>query len=318
MTEMLVRPDEFSPSRQTELSQDAQTTQQLFTEIPIEGAHIHSREVHGRLYIPDKPTSDTAVLFAPGFMEFQEATVPLAHAMASRGVVMMTMEPLREQPEESKYSIEHLKNPWLLQMQVVHALQKAVAKKYGIDQFDNVGHSMGNEEVLGAAYHQVTALEDSPVHVRSVMGDQGLGLDGGNLLRKPLRRIYSIATRDIGQSVPKLMKHRRKGFIEDAKRHIMTDPVRVGREGIKCLMRTDAHIRIAELRANGVKVGALVGGKDSFFPARVVRRHSAEHLDGIWEIPHADHLHANAFPEEHAEELIKALTELNDPTRKAA
>ena len=289
---------------------------ELYTKVAIEDAFIHSKPVSGSLYLPKHIESDVALLYAPGFMEFEEATAPLARELAKRGLVTLTMKPLREQPDESKYSRKHYSDPLILQQQVIHALLKATKKQYGIERFDLAGHSMGADEAVGAAYHEAVVLENRDVDIRSVVGDQPLGFDNGNLKKKALMRLWAIATRDL-TSVPEMMKYRGEGFNEDAFNHIVHLD-RIALEGLQCLKRSKVPLRAAGLRSAGVKVGATTGENDNFFRTWAVKLHSGHLLDGHWEIPGADHLHANAHPAEHAEFLKDVLAELNSTTTKVA
>jgi hypothetical protein len=286
----------------------------LFTEIPIEDAYVHSEPVEGTLYIPRHIEDDVAKLYFPGFMEFQEATKPVAKEMARRGLIMMTMSPLNKQPKESRFSKKHFDNPWLLQSQVGHALQKAALRQFGIDRFDHLGHSMGNEEALMLAEFETFENTDDGIYIRSVVSDQGLGLDGGNIKRKPLQRIVA-AGREVVESAPKLMEHRGEHFNDDAIRHLMAI-TRIAREGIQCLRQSKAPERIERLRGAGVKVGAVTGQNDHFFRTWAVDLHSRGILDDLREIPGADHLHANAYPAEHADFLKATIAALNERRSK--
>lgn len=306
---------ELSTSYTAEPAPYVSSEENLYTKVAIEDAFVHSKQVEGSIYLPKHIESDTALLYAPGFMEFQAATAPLARELAKRGLVTITMKPLREQPEESKMSWKHFSDPLILQQQVIHALLKATKKQYGLESFDLAGHSMGADGAVGAAYHEVVTLENRDIDIRSVVGDQPLGFDNGNLKKKALRRLWAIATRDL-MSVPKMMEYRGEGFNEDAFNHIIHLD-RIALEGLQCLKRSKVPLRATALRTAGVKVGATTGENDNFFRSWAVKLHSSHILDGHWEIPGADHLHANAYPADHAEFLKNVLTELNDGKTEA-
>lgn len=267
------------------------------------------------LYTPDEPTDDVAKIVIPGFAASRVVYERLAEELASMGYIIGLYAPPREHNSRAALSPSHMRDALRLQEQAVRGTMKAINQFTGIEEFDLVGHSLGNRIALGAADNRTTAHPSRSTNVRNILSDDGVGLDGEKKMRKVFKRLPDILKYEIAQGIPKMIEVSPTNLNEEALRHIVSDLGRLAREGLQIMNDSDVRPLVEHVRDRGIKYGALVFEKSQFFYPEEVIKHSAEYFDtpAIY-VPNAYHVHPNTHPQEHAPYVAMGLDELANRT----
>lgn len=267
------------------------------------------------LYTPDESVDDVAKIIIPGFAASRVVYERLAEELATMGYTIGLYAPPREHSTRAAMSPSHLRDALRLQEQAVRATMKAINQFTGIEEFDLVGHSLGNRIALGAADNRTTVHPSRSTVVRNILSDDGVGLDGEKKMRKVIKRLPDILKYEIAQGIPKMIEVSPTNLNEEALRHIVSDLGRLAREGLQIMNDSDVRPLVERVRDRGIKYGALVYEKSQFFYPDEVIANSAQYFDtpAIY-VPDAYHVHPNTHPKEHAPYVAMGLNELMNRT----
>lgn len=260
-------------------------------------------------YQPEEPVDEVPLIVIPGFAVTRVVYERLAEEMARKGRKVSLHLPPRKHSRRAAYSRTHLLDALQLQAQATRGNMKSIRAYSGEEQFDVIGHSMGN--LIGVkALHPLLAM-GSIAMVRSMLSDGGAGLNGPGCAIKYAKRLPNVVKNELVHGVPRMMEISPASMKSEATRHIVSSIGRLAREGYQVMMKAEVRDRVADLRDAGVHYGALLPEYDQFFPPEEILEHSEELLDWYRIIPEAYHVHANTHPVEHSIEVELGLMALN-------
>lgn len=300
-----------------------------YVEVPRDEGYSYTRshlateldnfELDWLLYTPDESIDDAAKIIVPGFAASRVVYERLAEELAKMGYTIGLYAPPREHNTRAAFSPSHLRDALRLQEQAVRAAMKAIHQFTDIEEFDLVGHSLGNRIALGATDGAATDHPMRSVSVRNILSDDGVGLDGEAKMRKVIKRLPDIIKYEIVQGIPHMIEVSPNRLSDESLKHIASDLGRLAREGVQIMNDSDVRPIVERVRDRGVKYGALVYEKSQFFYPKEVIEHSSAYFDtpAIY-VPKAYHVHPNTHPKEHAPYVALGLSALADlsPRRK--
>lgn len=292
-----------------------------YVEVPRDEGYSYTRthlateldnfDLDWLLYTPDESIDDVAKIIVPGFAASRVVYERLAEELAKIGYTIGLYAPPREHNTRAAFSPSHLRDALRLQEQAVRAAMKAIHQFTDIEQFDLVGHSLGNRIALGATDETAAKHPIRSVSVRNILSDDGVGLDGEAKMRKVINRLPNIVKYEIIQGIPDMIEVSPTRLSNESLRHIASDLGRLAREGLQIMNDSDVRPIIERVRNRGVKYGALVYEKSQFFYPKEVIEHSEAYFDipAIY-VPNAYHVHPNTHPKEHAPYVALGLNKL--------
>lgn len=256
--------------------------------------------------LPKNPIDEIPIVIHNGFCAPSSVYNALAIGMAEEGRRVIRYHPPRHIETIKALLGGHIIDPLKKHSQAGHEVMKDVSRLYGYDQFDFLGHSMGTPIALQLAEHE-------PERVRSVMCTGGAGLDGGDSMISMGFKSVHLLRSEILAETSALSQHGSKDKVaRDIASHILRDPIETLMEGYY-VARVDSKDRLERVRDAGIRLGAILFEKDSFFDAQKVLEYVGRDFDFIMTVLQAKHIHPQLRPRDHAREQVAAFAILNAP-----
>ncbi len=255
----------------------------------------------------DTPIDETPIIINNGYCAPAIVYDALAIGLAQNGRNVIRYRPPRSVSIGRMAVGGHLSNPLKKHAQAGWAVMKDSNKKFGLTQFDALGHSMGTPISLMLA-------EAKPEAVRSVMCTGGAGLDGAGGLFVMSAKGAKLLKDEVIHERDKLRQlGHSKTVGQEVMKHILLHPVDTLAEGYY-VSRINSVPNLIRVQQAGVRLGLVIFGKDTFFKPDTVLNHVGNYFDYRLVLPDAKHIHPQIYPFEHSLEQVEAFSHLNAPT----
>lgn len=268
---------------------------------------VNGQQVRYDLFEPCVPLEDTPILINNGYCAPAIVYDALAQAIAKEGRTVVRYHPPRHVALHRAVVHGHFANPLKKHADASEAVTEDVMAQMGVAQIDAIGHSTGAPVSFQVA-------KRIPEAFRSIMATGAAGLvDSDGIVRMGLRAIKLLKT-EIYDEMERLAE---LGETSEVARqvfeHIMLHPVDTLAEGYY-ISHLDVVSDLERAHEAGIRIGALLFGRDTFFKAPSVVQRVGTHLDFVEIIEDAKHIHPQIHSRRHAAEQVSAFAALNAPT----
>lgn len=273
-------------------------------------AKFDGHDVHYDFFEPDVATEVTPILINNGYCAPAIVYDALAIGLAQNGRRVIRIHPPRSVSLGRRVLGGHIANPLKKHAQAAYVITKHASTEFGFEQVDELGHSMGTPISLMFA-------AEKPEWIRSVMCTGGAGIDGAGGLFVMGAKGVGLLKKEVYDERKHLSEMGNRNHVaREVGRHILGHPLDTLAEGYY-VSRANAVPALKKARANGVKIGAILFGNDSFFDPQRVLNHVGENLDYVEVIEGAKHIHPQIYPIQHAKEQVQAFSVLNSTSPTA-
>lgn len=268
---------------------------------------VNGQQVRYDLFEPNNPIEETPILINNGYCAPAIVYDALAQAIAKEGRTVVRYHPPRHVALHRAVLQGHFANPLKKHADASEAVTEDVIANTGVTRIDAIGHSTGAPVSFQAARRMPEAF-------RSIMATGAAGLvDSDGIVKMGLRGIKLLKT-EIYDEMERLVE---LGETSEVARqvfeHIMLHPVDTLAEGYY-ISHLDIVSDLERAHEAGIRIGAILFGKDTFFKAPRVIQRVGKHLDFVEVLEDAKHIHPQIHSRRHAAEQVAAFAALNTPT----
>jgi pimeloyl-ACP methyl ester carboxylesterase len=243
------------------------------------------------------------LIIAHGWGGSELTYAELRQEIAKRGKPAITWNSPRSKGWLNDLNLFHLSEVAKFSSQAGWGVLKAVKNRFGYEQVDEYGHSMGGETVVNLAIH-------SSEHVRAVILDGSCGLDF-HTLQEMIIRTGEVGRKELLPVIGRLALSSSPRLGIQVAHYVFRNPGRTIAEGVNA-GSTNLHQRLEMLGEQGIYRAAIQSEDDTFFPVRKVERDSRHLFDAfhIREDPSANHMAPQLDPAGTAETVIRLLNQV--------